>query len=404
MDPQVAVPQSKLADRIAIAVMVSGGLWMSFVFMAIGPVLSTMAGSLTGGLPGDWVAQLTMTMPDIGIILGGPLAGWLIEKFGLRFVAISAFVLFGFSGSAGYFIDDGRWMLATRLILGFAGAGITTSTTALIASRFSGYARAKAFGYWSAVGALGGIIAALAAGRVASVAGWHAVFGLYALVFISAVAATLSLPNARNAVHAVRSASASLVHLWPVFLVMLPIYVATVMSGIQISFLLQADGIMDPLGQSWVIATAATGSMVGAWSFGRMQEMLGSKWTFMCFTGLLGVANFIMPASNVAWIIAVGAGLNGMGGGMANPYFSTLLVERTPLQAHGRVIGLYVTTMFTGSFLNPFLIMPLKTSVGIHGAFIVVGANMLAIGVLSVAFKHLPWVTAGRAYLCANDA
>jgi MFS family permease len=383
--------------------MVSGGLWMSFIFMAIGPVLSTMANSLQGDLPGDWIAQMTMTMPDIGIIVGGPIAGFLIERVGLRVVAFNSFALFGIAGSAGLFIDNGWLMLLTRLILGFAGAGITTSTTALIAARFYGEARARTFGYWSSVGAIGGIGSALAAGRLASVAGWHSVFGLYALVFISFFASVFSLPKTRPPRSELQKSSFSVLSLWPIFLIMLPIYVVTVMTGVQISFLLQADGIVDPLDQSWIIATAATGSMVGAWSFGLIQPKLGMRSTFMLFMGLLGIANLIMPLATAPLAIAAGAALNGMGGGMANPYFSTLLVDKTPYAAHGRVIGLFVTTMFSGSFLNPFVIIPLKVNFGIHNAFVIVGIMSLAIGIVSLMRSRLPWTTASPTFVGAND-
>jgi MFS family permease len=110
-----------------------------------------------------------------------------------------------------------------------------------------------------------------------------------------------------------------------------------------------------------------------------------------------------MPLATAPLAIAAGAALNGMGGGMANPYFSTLLVDKTPYAAHGRVIGLFVTTMFSGSFLNPFVIIPLKINFGIHNAFVIVGIMSLAIGIVSVMRSRLPWTTASATFVGSND-
>ena len=156
---------------------------MALIFTAIAPVLSTMGDALGQGVSGYWVGQLTMTMPDIGIIVGSPIAGLLVERLSARVVLFLSFALFGAAGAAGIIIDDAVSMLARRLVLGFEGAGIATSTTALIGSRFAGAARGRVLGYWSAGGAVGGVISILASGRVAAAPGWQSVFGIYLLIF-----------------------------------------------------------------------------------------------------------------------------------------------------------------------------------------------------------------------------
>jgi hypothetical protein len=76
--------------------------------------------------------------------------------------------------------------------------------------------------------------------------------------------------------------------------------------------------------------------------------------------------------------------MNGMGGGMANPHFAALLIERAPILARGRAIGILFTVQFFGEFMNPFVVTPLAGLLGIHGAFLAVsallGAGALAIG------------------------
>jgi MFS family permease len=374
-----------LRDRLGMAVMVSGGWWMALIFTAIGPILSTMGNALGGAEHGYMIGQLTMTIPDIGIIVGGPIVGMLIERYSARSLLFVSFALYAVAGSAGMIVDDGVTMLSTRLLVGFAGAGIATSTTALIGNRFTGNTRIKALGYWSAFGALGGFLSALAAGWVAKIGGgWHAPFSLYALAAIPLILALFVLPpRVKPAAKAEKIAVPSVWHLWPLYAGMIPVYVAVFMTGVQLSFLLGADKIDDAVTQSWVIATASGGSILGAVSFAFLRPRLGSRGVMLVFIGLMAAGNLVMPLTADPILIAIGAAMNGAGGGMANPFFAAILIERAPIAARGRAIGWLYTVQFFGEFMNPFVVTPLAGPLGIHGAFLAVSA-LLAGGLVAV--------------------
>ena len=102
------------------------------------------------------------------------------------------------------------------------------------------------------------------------------------------------------------------------------------------------------------------------------------------FIGLMAAGNFIMPMTVNPVLMAIGAAFNGAGGGMANPFFAAVLIERAPVAARGRAIGLLYTTQFFGEFMNPFVVTPLAGPLGIHGAFFAVSA-LLAAGGVAVA-------------------
>jgi MFS family permease len=365
-----------------MGVMVSGGWWMALIFTAIAPVLSAMSDELGGASGGYWIGQLTMTVPDIGIIAGGPIAGLLVERYSARMLLFFSLALYAVSGAAGLFVDDGTTMLGTRLLLGFAGAGIATSTTALIGNRFEGETRVRALAYWSGVGAAGGVVSVFLAGQIAHVTGgWHSPFSLYPMAVIVLAVGIVALPARRQAAvaKAVREPVPSIKPLIPLYLGMIPLYVATFMTGVQISFLLSADAVTDPVTQSWVIGTASAGSVLGAFAFSWLRPRFGARVTLLAIIGLLAAGNIVMPLTYAPVIIAIGAAMNGMGGGMANPHFSAVLIERAPLAARGRAIGLLFTTMFFGEFLNPFVVTPLANILGIHGAFFAVSAILGAI-------------------------
>lgn len=387
-DPAVT-PSLTVRDRVGMAVMVSGGWWMALIFTAIAPILSAMSDQLGGPTKGYlagngyWIGQLTMTIPDIGIIVGGPIAGLLVERYSARMLLFFSLALYAVSGSMGLAIDDGTTMLSTRLLLGFSGAGIATSTTALIGNRFEGETRVRALAYWSGVGAAGGVVSVFLAGQIAHVTGgWHSPFILYAMAVIALGVGIVTLPaRSRAVVQAIKVRVPSIKLLIPLYAGMVPLYVATFMTGVQISFLLGADAITDPVTQSWVIGTASAGSVLGAFAFSYLRPRFGARVTLLTIIGLLAAGNIVMPLTYAPVIIAIGAAMNGMGGGMANPHFAAVLIERAPIEARGRAIGLLFTTMFFGEFMNPFVVTPLAHMLGIHGAFFAVAAMLTAGGI-----------------------
>jgi MFS family permease len=382
-------PPLTVRDRLAMAVMVSGGWWMALIFTAIAPILSVMGNALGGERNGYWVGQLTMTVPDVGIIVGGPLVGILIERYGARSVLFLSFALYAIAGSAGMIVDDSITMLSSRLLVGFSGAGIATSTTALIGNRFEGQTRVKALGYWSAFGALGGVLSVMAAGQVAAIGGgWHAPFSLYGLAMIPLVAAFFVLPaRSRSVTKPEKEQVPSIWNLWPLYAGMVPIYVAVFMTGVQLSFLLGADRIDDPVTQSWVIGSASAGSFLGAFSCAFLRPRIGSRGTMLTFIGLMAVGNVLMPLTANPVLMGLGGAMNGAGGGMANPFFAALLIERAPIRARGRAIGILYTTQFFGEFMNPFVVTPLASLLGIRGAFLAVAALLAAGGVSVAAYR-----------------
>jgi MFS family permease len=165
---------------------------------------------------------------------------------------------------------------------------------------------------------------------------------------------------------------------------MIPIYVAVFMTGVQLSFLLGADHIDDPVTQSWVIGAASAGSFLGAFSFAYLRPRIGSHGTMIVFIGLMAAGNFLMPLTANPILMGIGGAMNGAGGGMSNPFFAAILIERAPVEARGRAIGLLYTVQFFGEFMNPFVVTPLAGMLGIHGAFFAVSA-LLAGGGLAVA-------------------
>jgi len=374
--------------------MLSGSLCLSLIFTAIGPVLSAIAAAFGGGTGAVWIAQLMMTLPDIGMIVGSPIAGMLVERWGSRNLLLVSLALFGLTGTAGLYVNDPQLLLATRFLLGCSGAAVATSSTALIGAQFEGEQRTRMLGYLIATGSIGGFVSVLLAGQIAAIGGWRAPFSLYGVAFLCLVVAVpcISAAGDRTRVPRKKGFSVeevkSLAALWPLYAWLIGLYVAAYMAAVQLSFLLAADGITNPRVQSWVIAPNSAGSAVAGIACGWIRPRIGIKWTFVLIIGFMCAGITLMALGKSPVMLGLGSGLSGAGSGMLFAHLSSLILERAPLNVRGRAIGLFYTGSFLAAFINPLVVTPIRLAIGIHGAFLTVGIVLGAVGIVLAVRKE----------------
>lgn len=384
-----ALPRATRApDAVLLVVLVSGAPLMALMFVAVAPVLSSLAAHVgQGGTKGALVAQLIMTLPGIGVILGGPVTGWLVERTGIRRTIIASLFVYSVAGTLGLFVDNLWLMFVSRLLLGTSAAGVATSTMALVGQCYRDEARARLLGYQSAAGAGFGLLALLAAGFIGEAAGWRAPFALYLLGGIVFIMALFSVPNTPPVAQERARGLADLLPLWPIYLLIVVIFAVVFMNAVQLAFLLVRDGVTSPAVQSWVLATSSACSAIGAWAYGRVRPRLGSYGTFALCLGLLSAGLGAIGFGHSAWTAAGGCALAGLGGGGAGPYVAGVLLDRSPPELRGRAAGFMYTAIYLGDFANPLIITPIRAWLGVHGAFLAVSAG-LAAGAVWAVTRH----------------
>lgn len=369
-------------EWMALIVMLSGGVMLGFVVAAMSPVAHEAALYFAKSGDGDMVAQMIVTVPSVGVIIGGPLSGWAIARTGAKNFMLSALAIFGVAGSAGLYLDDAMALLVSRFVLGLATAGIVTSMITMISEHFTPEARARILGYQSASGALAGVLTIFVAGQIGQAYGWRAPFAIYLLSFVALILGWYFLPaNARRAPMAGKAVpvdAKQLIALWPIYLMIIPMFIAVYMPNIQVSFLLRDDGIVGPSIQSYVILTGAFTVAVSALCFGPIRRRIsGAQILLACFV-FQGVGIAVMGLSHAALPIAIGCGILGIGTGISNPLISDVIVARTSPEMRSRAIGLSYTARYSGDFINPLIVHPLGLALGLHTAFLVVGGLFLA--------------------------
>jgi MFS family permease len=397
LDAQPQTAPSRFREAMTILIMLSGGACLSIVVAALSPVIHEIAAHFAEGGDGKLVAQAIVTVPSLGIVVGGPISGWLVEKFGARGFLLAVLLLFSAAGSAGLYLDSATALVGTRFVLGLAVSGIVTGTITMISEHFSDEFRAKILGYQSAVGAGAGVGALLGSGLIAEAGGWRAPFVLYLAPLLLFALTLIYAPRGpgreRLRQAALRGAQApvsaaaqwlAIARLWPFYALIPPVFVVMYLPNIQLSLLLASDGVMSPTVQSVVIAVGAGTVALGSYLYGSIRPRLGTRWTLFLFLALQGAGVMTIGFSHAVLPAMIGCGILGFGSGIANPMLTDLLLARAPAEVRGRVIGFSYTARYFGQFLNPVIVYPLSVQFGIHNAFLVVGAVM-ATGALIAA-------------------
>ncbi|HLG87299.1 MAG TPA: MFS transporter [Alphaproteobacteria bacterium] len=373
------------APPLAVIVLLSSAPAMALIFGALGSILPLIATHFEGQGDPTFIAQMVMTMPAVGVLLGGLIGGPVVERLGVRTTLLAALGLYAAAGSSGLFLD-GLWpLLASRFLMGVAVTSLSTSVMLLVGAWFEGPARARLLGLQQTCGGIASVAALLVSGALANWAGWRAPFAIYlAALAVLAVAAVVIPSNAVRPAERSRAADIKpLLALWPIYALQLPLFLAYFMTSVQFAFLLQADGVSNNLTRAIVIAV---GVLAGAGSgavYARVFGRLGERRTPLAMMGLMALGFLIIGTAGRLPAIAFGCALAGAGGGMISPFISGRLLASASDDIRPRALGLMFTTIYAADFLNPVLVKPVRRELGIHAAYLVV-AGLLAIGALAL--------------------
>ena len=378
-------------DWLAIAVMVSSAPSLALIFTATGPVLPLIAKHFApAGQPaftipglgiavdGPFFAQMLGTIPSVGLCVGGAAAGFAIDRFGVRRVLLCAIAAFALFGSAGLYIDDAVWLLASRFFLGFAAIAYGSATIAMIGNRFDDAGRARTLSYRNILGGIAGMVSIMAAGGIARAQGWQGVFALF-LVPLALIPATLFgiAPAAtRGAARAAVVAKESLAFLWPILTLAVFLAAVMMMNTTQFQFLMVENGITDPNALAHVMLAGTAMSMVGSLLYSELGPKVHFSLNYTISALLLGMGGMAVGLSHGPILGAIGGGLTGAGSGWLIPHLSRTILSRTPPSARGRAVGFFFFAIYLGDLINPIVIRPIALQIGLHRTFFIIGTIM----------------------------
>jgi len=368
----------------AIVAMMSGACSIGLVFVVLPPRWSANWCRIGGDADAAFGVQMMAAMPGIGLVLGGLIASWTIDRLGARALLNYALIAYMILGSAGLYIDDLAGLCVTRLLLGLATAGIATASNTLIAHFYGGAARGRMISAATVVGSMLCVVAMLASGEVAEIAGWRAPFAIYIAAPIFLWLATIfgipriSIRGEGSSSEEKGSTGAVLARLWPYYLLITSLYVVLMMTSTQVSFLLAENGIIRPVIQARVLGTASFFLILGALLYGWVQGRYGAPAAFRLGLLALGVGIIGFGLAHDAVTASIAAASKGLASGLLNSGFIHMIMNRSEPHLRGRALGIMTSAMFLGDFLNPIVVHPIKEMLSLDAAFYVLGTLVLA--------------------------
>ena len=342
-----------------------------------------------------WV-RLVLTLPALFIAISAPILGVLVDRIGRKPLLFLSLIIYGLAGSSGLWLNSLDTIIIGRALLGVSVAGISISTTALIADYYSGAARGKFLGLQAAFSSLGGVVFVSLGGWLADI-GWRNPFLIYfaALLVLPAVLSFLSEPPRQDSIqssdHADKSEKSSRL---PYFIVGLT-FVAAMLGQmafytipVQIPFYLKNLFQSSASQSGIVIAICTLGSAISSFQYQRIK----AKTTFFSIYGIafstMALGFGVISLGSSFTVVALGLGTVGVGLGLVMPNMTFCLTSATPVNMRGKILGGLTTSMFLGQFLSPLVSQPLSLAIGLNATY---GTAGIAMVILAIAFMVLLW-------------
>jgi MFS family permease len=377
-----------------------GGL----VPLALAVAQPAIAEHFGGGPHGRLLARTLFALPSLMIVFGAPLGGWLAQRLGYRRSMLLWLLVYGIAGSAGLLVGGFAPLLATRLVLGFAGGAIMAVYLPLTAAYWDGPARAQVLGLAVGCSAVFGMLALALGGGLVDRGGWQAPFALYLSAFAALAAGWLGLTGAATIPPAPAgtapgrgSALAQIGTLWPVYALLLLMSIGTFLPSAGGPFLLKEYGIDSAGAQGLILSAGSFAALFTSFGYGYLRRPFSDRALLALGAAFMGAGLVgAVPAGAAAGLLAAFT-VAGLGTGVKAPGVASVLMAEAPPELRAAAAGFSFSSLFLGQLLAPFILEALDRTVGMDGAFLAVGGLLLAAAPLVAIFGLVRGRPAGEA-------
>lgn len=376
------------ASRKVTSTILSMSLLTVMAGAAIAPALGIIKQHFAG--EPDLLIQFIVSIPALFIIITNLFFLSISRHFKTRAIALTGLSLYVVAGAGCFFANNIYVLLALRALLGVSVGLIMPLSTGLLAYYFSPEDQARLMGLSAAMNQMGGVVATLLAGLLATIE-WNYAFLVYLLGIIAAVMVMLYLPNEKLGSSNKRGKTfepRQLLKFHPSVIGMLLL--------MMIFFIFPTNFAIIAERQTSLSVNAITLIMVGldvvafftGLVFGQLMTAFrrGLKYFAPAFF-FLGYLAFIFAHDSV--LLIVGAVLVGIANGVGVPYLNTIASIKGGRNSATTVMPLLSAALYMGQFISPIVVTPLS-----HALF---GNDLTAtykVGlVLCIVFFYQVWST-----------
>ena len=306
------------------------------------------------------LVQFIVSMPALLIIITNLFFLSLSRVLRTRAIATTGLLLYVVAGAGCFFVDDIYLLLAMRALLGVSVGLIMPLATGLLAYYFPPEQQAQLMGLSAAMNQMGGVVATLLAGLLATIE-WNYAFLVYLLGLIALVMVWLWLPDEQ-----LGSANKRGVPFHPRQLLKFHPSVIGMLLLMTIFFVFPTNFAIVASQQQALSTEVITAIMVGldvvaffvGLAFGSlMNRFRQSIKYFTPLFFLLGYASYLVPSVSMA---VLGSVFIGMANGVGVPYLNTIASIKGGKNSATTVMPLLSAALYLGQFISPLLVIPMS--------------------------------------------
>lgn len=339
-----------------------------------------------------------VTAPSLFAALFAPVAGIIADRYGRRRSFIGGMVLYVLMGLVPLVSDDISIVLASRAALGIAEAFAITISSALIGDYF-GDQRHRWTSWCGVAQSIAGTALIAVGGALADIS-WRGPFGIYLLALPGLIMAMLFIDEPIQS-DSRSVAKVRLPYPWRqagiIGLVTLTASLLYYVEPLNIARVLDVREAGSATQIGLIQAATSVAYIAGAFLYRRLHmrpigQLLGLA------AVLIGIGQLIIGAGANWHVVAAGAAVQQLGGGIVIPALLAWGQAILPLEQRGRGMGIWATAFFGGTFLCGPMVAAVATAAGgLLPAMTVLGAITLIFSVLAlVGLKHTNGERASR--------
>ena len=304
------------------------------------------------------LVQFIVSMPALLIIVTNLFFLPLSRLLRTRAIATTGLLLYVVAGAGCYFADDIYVLLLLRAVLGISVGLIMPLSTGLLAFYFPPEEQARLMGLSAAMNQMGGVVATLLAGLLATIE-WNYAFLVYLLGLIALVMVWLWLPDEQ-----LGSANKRGVPFQPRQLLKFHPSVVGMLLLMMIFFIFPTNfavvanlqlGLRTELITIIMVGLDVVAFFVGMVFGGVMHRFRQSVKYFAPVFFLMGYAAYLIPT--VAMLV-LGSALIGIANGVGVPYLNTIASIKGGKNSATTVMPLLSAALYLGQFVSPIIVTP----------------------------------------------
>lgn len=302
------------------------------------------------------MVQLVVSLPALFIIITTFFFRPLCRLMRTRTLALLGLTIYVLAGAGAYFIDNMLWLLVLRALLGVSVGMIMPLSTGLLSYYFPPEEQGRLMGLSAAMNQMGGVVATLLAGVLATVS-WRCAFLVYLAGLIAVVLVATMLPNERLASKGSRLEVRTLLRFHPSVTAMLFIMLLFFVYPTNFALTASASGVK-PLAVTLImvgldVVAFFVGLMFG-WLMRNMRRQM--KYAAPLF--------FLLGYAALAWMdgiagMIIGSALIGLANGAGVPYVNTIASIKGGRDAAVTVMPLISAALYLGQFVSPLVVTPI---------------------------------------------